>query len=255
MQGEENMKRISAILISLLLFSMLLTQSSGAGSLKPPTKFEGSLWKSVMVLYGKLDDYKTICTIEPYEKIPGGYNLLTAGHCVQEVPVDLAFTVADEVGGKETPVTLIKAYDGDGMDFAIFEMKTTKVYPVMKLGDEHGSRVGDWVVSPNFADGLGKQLSSGRITSDSLIATEDCSVHDGCPGDFLVQLFGAPGMSGAAVISEKTHKVVGIIVAQWGGNVGMEVMPISAFKTFLTAPAQKHPDEIREPAVTTIILN
>lgn len=241
------MKRIFALVSSFFLFSMLLAFPVQGGSLKSPKGFEGKLWQSTMVLYAIDDIPHADCTIQPYEKIPSGYRLLTAGHCVQEIPADVKFAVADEIKGKLTPVTLIKAYDGDGLDFAIFEMKTTKKYAVMELGNEHALRVGDTVINPNFALGIGKQLGVGRVSSDSIIKSSKCP---DCAGQFLVQIDGGGGSSGSAVISTRTHKVVGLVTAAWSDDtnsqIGMFVEPISVFKTFLTAPVQPHPAPQKE---------
>lgn len=230
--------------IASLLLLAFLTFTVNAGSLKAPTGFDGQLWRSTMILYAIDDGAHVDCTIQPYEKIPGGYNLLTAGHCVQKIPASVKFAVADDIGGKLTPVTLIKAYEGDGFDFATFEMKTNKEYPVMQLGDEHTARIGDAVINPNFSLGFGKQLSFGRISSDSLVEGRRCGVAD-CVGNFLVQIDGAAGASGSVIIAKKTHKVIGMMVMAWAdaenSQIGMFVEPISAFKTFLLAPAQPHP--------------
>ncbi len=227
--------------IIVFLLCLVLSFSLGAGSIKPPKKFEGKLWASTLALYFINEDGANFdCTIQPYEKIAGGYRLLTAGHCVQLVPADVRFAVADDINGALAPVTLIKAYYGDNLDFATFEFKTTKFYAVTSLGDEHTASVGDLVISPNFGYGLGKQISEGRISSSSLPSTEACDATN-CAGSFLVQMFGAAGASGAAVISATTHKMIGLTVGEWHGNVGMGVQPISSFKTFLAAPVQPHP--------------
>jgi S1-C subfamily serine protease len=118
-------------------------------------------------------------------------------------------------------------------------MVTDKVYPVIPLGDESTLRVNDTVINVNFADGLGKQISLGRVSTQELVPTRDCPIN--CTDGFLVQGYGAAGSSGSVVISKKTHKIVGIVVWGFDVNVGMGVEPISRFQTFLQEPTQAHP--------------
>ena len=158
---------------------------------------------------------------------------------MQDIPPDVTFSVANEIGGPLTPVTIVKDYLGNGVDFAVFELKTSKAYPVFELGTEKGMRVGDRVINPNFALGLGKQLSRGVISSETLPITRDCDAE--CASGFLVQMYGAPGSSGSPVFSESTHKIIGICVYGFDGVVGFTVEPISKFAAFLAAPGQPRP--------------
>jgi len=227
--------------ILVLALALVLALPIGAGAINPPKGFEGQLWNNTLALYGtKGDVTKFLCTAEPIQKIDGGYRLLSAGHCVQLEPVDLVYSVADEIGGPRTPVTVIKAYDGDGFDFSIFDMKTTKTYQPFELGDENDLTIGDETINPNFALGLGKQLSRGIVSSMPMGNTQECD--DGsCVGKFLVQQYAGPGSSGSAVLSAKTHKVVGLLVYQFGSDVGFAIEPISMFAKFMAGPGQPHP--------------
>lgn len=232
------MKR-SLIVALLCLFAGLFTC---AESIKAPRGFVGEMYNSTLALYGVKDGTtRFLCTTEPFEKISGGYNLISAGHCVQSVPADVQFFVAEEIGGPLTSVKVLKAYLGDGLDFSEFELKTNHKYSVFVLGDEHDSRVGDPIINPNFALGLGKQLSFGTISSDVLSASPSCPV-DECAGSFLVQTYGGGGSSGSAVISAKTQQVIGLITWQANrGSIGFGVQPISTFYKFLADPNQPHP--------------
>jgi len=230
------MKRFFALLLALaLLFPV------SVGSIQSPKGFVGKLWNSTFALYGtKGSVTHFICTAEPIEKTADGYRLLSAGHCVQSTPADLEFSVAEEIGGVRTPVKMVKAYLGEDVDFALFELKTSKVYSVFDLGTEKGLRVGDKTINPNFSQGLGKQLSPGVVASKPITKSEDCD-DAGCVGKFIVQEYAGPGASGSAVLSVKTHKVVGLLVWEFEGQTGFGIEPISVFTKFMAGPNQPHP--------------
>ncbi len=240
------MKRI---LLSILV--LLFAVGAFAGSIQAPTGFAGQLWNNTFALYGSRNT-KThfLCTAEPIAKIDGGYQLLTAGHCVQLVPADIQFSVSDEIGSPRTNVTLVKAVLGGGMDFAIFDLKTSKKYTPFVLGDESELKIGDGTINPNFALGANKQLSYGTVSSMVIPTSEECAV-DECSGTFIVQEYAGPGASGSAVLSAKTHKVVGVLVWEFEeGKPGFGVEPISNFAKFMAGPNQPHPGT--KAAVVTI---
>lgn len=180
-----------------------------------------------------------ICTAQPIKKTADGYILLSAGHCVQDTPVDLQFSVADDINGTLHPVTMIKAYDGDGLDFSIFDFKTKKKYPVFEIGNESSLHIGDDTVNVNFGSGMTKQLSFGKVSSTSILKTEDSD--DDTVGKFIVQQDAAPGASGSVVISAKSHKIVGVLVYEFKDRIGFGVEPISNLAKFLAGPGQPHP--------------
>lgn len=231
------MKRFLVGLLVLLIAALTV----GADSIQPPHGFSGRVYKSTIALYGtKKGKTHFLCTAEPIKKIKNGYELLTAGHCVQETPVDLTFAVADEIGGQLTTVTVLKAYEGGGIDFALFEFPTTKKYFIFEIGDDNDLHVGDRIINPNFAYGISKQLSLGVISSQLVPPGEVCGTEE-CVGDFLAQLYGAPGSSGSAVISARTHKIIGLMVYGFQYPIGFGIEPISKFQKFLDGPNQPHP--------------
>jgi hypothetical protein len=237
------MKRLLAIVLALVF---ILAGSVDANTLHAPRGFAGQLYKGTLALYARLEGQdQFVCTTEPFEKIPGGYHLISAGHCVQLMPIGVQFFVADDIGGPLTPVKMLKAYFGGGTDFSEFELQTKRKYPVFVLGDEHNARVGDRTINPNFSAGVAKQLSLGYVSSDILGVTSRCPVDD-CAGDFIVQSFDAGGASGSAVISARTHEVIGLIVIEFGANIGFGAEPISKFKKFLAGPNQPHPVETED---------
>lgn len=246
------MKRILAFVLAVLLSVPL-----SAGSIKAPDGFAGKLYAGTFALYASRGtEVHFRCTAWPYKKIPGGYGLMSAGHCVQGTPSDVAFSVAEQIGGPRMPIAVVKFRFSDNTDFSIFELKTAKHYPVFELGAEADMHIGDPVINPNFALGLGKQISRGFISSDTLVPTRECDTS--CSGGFLVQMYGAGGSSGSPVLSEKTHKVIGICVYGFDGNVGFTAEPISTFAAFLAAPGQSRPapeaeDETNSRSIIIII--
>ncbi len=242
------MKKFLLVTLAAILLSLPVSSNIGE-----PKGFLGKAYSNTLALYGSLYGKNHFdCTAEIYEKIPTGYHLITAGHCVQDIPAAVTFSVADEINGPLTPVKLIKAREEGNMDFAEFELDTNKVYPVIPLGDESTLRVGDEVINPSFAAGLGKQISIGKISSQYLTPTRDCP--ESCKDQFLVQTFSAPGASGSAIISKKTHKIVGIMVAELDQeNVGMVVEPISLYAKFLSMPTQAHAAQSMEDQIQMII--
>lgn len=234
------MKKLLAVVLALAL-----SVSTFAGVIGAPRGYAGKLFAGTFALYGTFGNKTVVCTATPYAHDKSVYQLITAGHCVQQVPSTAKFYVAEEIGGVRTPVTLVKArYEGN-MDFAQFTLETTKKYPIVSLGDEHSSHVGDKILNPNFALGLTKQLSHGLISSEMVQKNFECG--DACEGDFLVQMYGGSGSSGSVIVSEKSRKVIGICIAEaTRGNVGLFIEPISRFYEFLSLPGQAHPQDEAE---------
>ena len=228
----------------VLFLTFALAIGALAGSILPPKGFEGTVWSSTLALYGSLNNRTHFdCTTQVVGKTEGGYLLLSAGHCVQDIPAGVQFSVSDNIGSDLYPVQLVKAFEGGGIDFSLFSFKTKKVYRVLDADPVAKLRVGERVLIVNFTEGLGKQLSRGIVASDILAQSRDCASVDTCEGDFLVQAYGGPGASGSAVISEKTHKIIGVAVFGFDGTIGFGVEPISKMTTFLQGPNQPHPTE------------
>ena len=227
-------------LIAVVLF-LLAGLTLRADTIRPPTGFVGKVWHSTFALYDMDDNPSSFtCTAEAIAKTPEGYTLLSAGHCAEDVKT---FAVSEEIGGPLMPVTVKKAYRGHGKDtadFTLFELKTTRKYPVMQIGTDDDLRVGTRVINVHFAEGAGEQLSYGYISSQPLLSSRICTPEDdGCLGNFFVQEFTGRGASGSAVVSLKTHKIIGLMVTLFReGNMGAGIEPISLFSKFLAGPNQ-----------------
>ncbi len=237
--------------IALMLVLSLGLRADRQVSIQPPKGFEGDVYKATFALYehrGKQEQF--ICTTEAYEKIGGGYHLIGAGHCAD--PKADYFAVAEDIGGPETKVTVIKSELDKNADLAVFEMKTDKVYPVIPMGTIDGERIGDAVINVNFAVGIAKQLSEGKISSGVIAPTDDKSTDV-----FIAQIFGAGGSSGSAVVSVNTHKIIGIVIYGFQDdnndgfipvplNIGMGIEPIDKFAAFLNRPGSPLPATITD---------
>jgi hypothetical protein len=226
------MERMRRTLIAMLAFVLSLPIAANSWTIQPPKGFEGDLFKATFALYGhRGKEERFLCTTTSFKVVPGGYDLVGAGHCVAESGAE-TFSVAEDVGAPETPVTVIKYEDDKDYDFAIFELKTDKQYPVITLDTVEGKSIGDDIINPNFALGLGKQLSRGTISTGIL--------ND---GNFLAQIFGAGGSSGSAVVSATNHGIIGIAVDGYYDSdgsvavIGMGIEPIDKFYEFMTKPA------------------
>ena len=156
------------------------------------------------------------CTADAIAKVPGGYELLSAGHCtpadIEELPEDMTFSVSEQIGGPLMPVQLVKAALNEPIDYSIFYLKTTNSYPVLDLNDDR--RIGDKVLVGNCTEGVVKQVAEGSIVSGPLGTDPDLSVK----GMFEIQIMAGPGASGSAVVDERTGGVIGILVMGMSGE-------------------------------------
>lgn len=162
-----------------------------------------------------------------------GVTILSAGHCVDDQPSDWTFAVADTLGAPQHAVTVVSAryvHETSDDDTVLFHLATTKKYPVLVLGDESESAIGDETLNPNFTFGLAKQLSRGRIAS---AAIDDPVAFPNVVGGFILDEFAGLGASGSPVISVTSHKVIGIIIAEVDHN-GMIAEPTSAVRKSIT---------------------
>lgn len=229
------------IAIAILLLILLLVTPVSAG-IQGARGFEKTVLDATFALYGSRIDKTTLklyqpflCTAFVFQKDATGYLLLSAGHCVDDTPIDATFGVAEQMGGTIQLVTVVSARLKASDDYAIFHLDTSKIYPVLTLGDESTEYVGSAELNPNFAYGIVKQLAHGVISSqiiDKPAPHSDCSL---CVGYFALQSFAGGGASGSPVISVTTHKVIGVLVLTLEGS-GFGVEPISLVKEAETRP-------------------
>ena len=209
---------------AFLAVAMILTPAcAGNKNISTAHGFNGRVYNSVFALYGSsaasgIQD-RFVCTVTAYQQVNGGYLLIGAGHCTSanaaSLPADMTYSVSEELGGKLTPVALLKSEMDEPLDYAVYFMPTKQKYPVLALGDETKDRIGDKTIDVNFSLAAAKMFSPGTIVSQ--VITTQTEVR----GFFLIDQFDSHGASGSSVVSEKTHKIIGLVIAGWDG----ETMP------------------------------
>jgi Trypsin-like peptidase domain len=141
----------------------------------------------------------------------GSYGGLTAGHCFNPAALD-QYYIADGISDKPVlrHIRLIKFENDDRYDFAVFEFKSRKFYPIIDLDiTSDVPLLGTKVLNVNFALGLTKQVIPGQVVSN--IITEPIPRMKDIKGRYLVNVGIGPGASGSAVVDEKTGKIVGLV--------------------------------------------
>jgi Trypsin-like peptidase domain len=215
------------LLLPILL--LLAVSPTFAQDISAPKGFHKKVWDATFAMYGHNSQgggYE--CTLTSFKKVTGGYLLITAGHCTpanKEVPQDAEFSIADRIDGKLQPIQMIHGVLNVPLDYAVFFWKTGRRVPVISFGDERKERVGNKTVNMNFSLGVTKQMSGGviqsqMITIDTFQLGPLNSMKVG--GLFLDSEFATHGASGSAVVSEKTHKIIGLLVS---GMDGMTMPP------------------------------
>jgi hypothetical protein len=220
------MKPILATLL-LLLASVSL---SSAAVIKPPQGFDGKVYAATQALYGSSASVEIkdrfICTVTAFRKVTGGYLLIGAGHCTSanpDLPADLTFSVSSNLGESTSPVTLLQSAMAGAADYAVYFYPTAKKIPTIALCDDCSARVGDKTVDVNFSLGVGKFVGKGVI--DSVILNGDLE------GFFGVEMFGTHGASGSAVVSKKSHRILGLLIAGFdGATMPVMIEPIVSIK-------------------------
>lgn len=229
------------------LFLLLALPLYAKNPINEPKGFDKKIYNAVFALYGTLGDKnQAMCTATAFEKSSDGYHFITAGHCVILAPAEIQFSVAPDIGGKQIPATVVSAHMDDKLDMAIFDVKTTEKIQTIPLGNENTERVGNDIIFVGFGEGMYKQISHGAISTQIMGNDSDCSV---CANKFLIQGTAADGSSGSAIISKKTHKIIGILTN--GGDIGQVIQPISTYKDL--SGIQAHENDKPEDLIQQII--
>ena len=248
------MRRLLSLAAAIVLFAAGVL-SSELRSVKRPHGFDNEVYSASMALYGSLPAHMEgvmpvpaqthfLCTVTSYEKVDGGYMLIGAGHCTGEansddLPKGMQYSVSDNIGTERTPVVLLKAVmskqmdnNKDYLDYAVYYMPTSRSFPVIPLGDENDVEIGSDTVHVNFSLGekMTKQLAKGYV------ASEVAQVPSVMAGMMLVTQFDSHGASGSSIVSEKTHKIIGLVIAGYDGTTTPTiVIPMSKIKKLVQA--------------------
>ena len=209
------MKRLAA---AMLAFVLTFAVPASAKNISEPKGFDSEVYHASFALsatseIAEASTPRFLCTVTAYKKVKGGYLLIGAGHCTsenEELPPDMKYFVSEDIKAKTMPVQLLKAERTEEYDYAIYFFPTKNKYPTISLGDERDLGIGDITVDANFSLGVTKMVSPGVIVSQE-------STGRLPKGYFLVQQFDSHGASGSAIVSEKTHKIVGLVIAGWDG--------------------------------------
>jgi hypothetical protein len=236
------MRFVLALVLGFLLFGAGLTRAQ----IQPAQGFDKTAMDATFALYARGISEKTgkmqqifVCSAFVFKRDATGYFLLSMGHCVYDMPSEVTFVVSEQIGGPFLSVVPVSARLNGSEEYSEFHLTTTKIYPVLEVGDDSSEYIGSIVLTPNFAFGIGKQLARGVVASQRLSRTDEC--HD-CDGEFLVHETAGEGASGSPVISATTHKVVGVLEGEWQGQNGefggFFVEPIATIQHSLTLPNQ-----------------
>jgi Trypsin-like peptidase domain len=188
------------------------------------------------------------------------YLLLTAGHCItgDGLPQGLQFGVREDIAPESPkpeliPAMVVKAENTVKYDFAVLDIVTDKVFPVIDIDFNYVPAPEDKVYDVNFSIGIAKQVALGTVATKVMgdgSAPERCDI---CKGRYMVHIFAGPGASGSSVISEKTGKIIGVGEFGFPGDtLGLGVETTFAFNQWLVtakneteSPKGQSPQSVR----------
>jgi hypothetical protein len=198
------------------------------------------------------------CAAQSFQKIPRGYLLLTAAHCVveersagfikfDEIVVDNRLFVDygnPDASRKFIPVTIKLVGDlRNGYDIAILEMDTTAVLPVIPLGDESTLDMGDKLVSVSGPEGAYVKFWFEGYLSAKKSQIDPALVRDrlGWKNLEFIEMGGTFGSSGSAIISVDQRAIVGVYDAMFRPSldrISIGMVPVSIVKQLIAHPDQ-----------------
>ncbi len=202
-------------LLAALAAVCLLAGASFAASLEERLA-QVSLAIGALYAQNAQGDLKFLCSTTVVGKTDKRVELLTAKHCVEK---DVSYLVTFD--GRQfysaniwklppelvSPTKYVRPYNQPETDAALFVIDQPLDVPVVPLGDDKALAAGRAIFTVGFPLGAAKISYSGQIAGRYARPGADIN------GYLILQIFGAPGSSGSAVIEEATGKVVGILVA------------------------------------------
>lgn len=191
------------------------------------------------------------CTATAIEKNATGYVFVTAAHCscaddadkkTVSPDKDAVFYITED--DKDAKI-FYKAdlqgcgYRTRGDDFALFQVDTKIVFPIVPLG--HDPNTLDQIINVASPLGLGKQVFLGSVSSAKLerpVKAEDINWN----GAILLQMFGVNGgSSGSSFVCHDQLAICGFVVGGIGDTtmVGMPVSRLITLRSELKAGTYK----------------
>ncbi len=243
---------LALLLATLIAVSPVSAQQAPTSPLTDDQWVEQVFYPATVLLY-KQDgqgNMKFSCTATAFEKKEGGmfgsdtYRFLTAAHCVGEDdvkagkieydkrPVYITTDASDEKKFLKATV-LYAGMQTAGDDFAVLEVKTREKFPLVPVGKDSESVIGEAIVNVAAPAGLGKQVFMGRVTSPKLDRPVEQSDFS-WTGMVMIQLPGTNGgSSGSSVVCVKQRAICSILVGIASGTHISN--PISRFSKFYEA--------------------
>ena len=186
--------------------------------------------QSVGALYS-LDsggDMKFLCSATAVDRQHGKTVILTANHCVRKGvaylinfgdnnfrPLSVWQIPRYEIDPEKYP----RRYNEPVTDMALFLMDG-EIIPTVPVATDVRARPGAKVAMVGFPLGIAKISYEGIISGYLDRPGSDES------GYLLLQIFGAPGSSGSAVLSIKTGNILGVLVAAKSSAFGGGGLPV-----------------------------
>lgn len=184
--------------------------------------------RSVGALYEKEDggNMSFLCSVTAVDKHEGATVFLTAYHCVKR-GISYSITL-DGKSWEPARVWKIPGYEIDKRkyarawhdpetDMALFLADGFDV-PLISLSNAAGQKPGSGVVMIGFPLGVAKIAYQGIVSG---YFNRPGAEQDGYQ---LLQIFGAPGSSGSAVIDVASGKVVSVLVSAKQSRAGLPVI-------------------------------
>lgn len=211
------------------------------------------LYDSVALLFtqGASGNMQMTCSVTAFSAAPAKnstshetvYRFASAAHCVEgssdrQQKLQKFYISADAKGTKVyLPAKLIQTGDKTlGDDFSLFEITTTEKFEIIPLGESDSLQMGDAVIDISGALGMGKQYFQGYISEVHLDRPPLNAGSVQWTDIILVQIGGAPGSSGSAIVSLSQKAIVGFLVGNDNqGDIGKICIPVSKFSAFVKA--------------------
>ena len=232
------LRAVLGMLLAATLAIMPVTSFADENAIKALARISpavGALYSQTMT-----GDLNFNCTVTAVDRTKEGWTvLLTAFHCVRKgtaylVTFDgIKFYHARVWKIPQEEVDKVKyprSYREPQTDMALFLIDETTEIPLIPIGDDAGVVPGNDIAVVGFPMGVTKVRYVGTTAGRIFKPGSDTS------GYIILQVFGAPGNSGSAVVDMTSGKIVAVLVAGVQGGAGTAVIlatPISYQKYLL----------------------